>query len=115
MIGIAFSCSFRLGGVELLSMAAVSLFVLLWGVFPKTPKWLFGVGVFLFMFSTGAFVEHRQHLVMTPQWSSGVRMYEAQLLEVPLHKGTSTKVLANVVDVDTACVANARRNGDVFL
>lgn len=115
MIGIAFSCSFRLGGVELLSMAAVSLFVLLWGVFPKTPKWLFGVGVVLFMFSTGAFVEHRQHLVMTPQWSSGVRMYEAQLLEVPLHKGTSTKVLANVVDVDTACVANARRYGDVFL
>ena len=115
IIGIAFAWYFRLGEVALLSMAAVSLFVLLCGVYSKAPKWLFGVGAVLFMFSTGAFVEHRQHVSMEPQWSGDTRMYEAQLLEVPLHKGTSTKVLANVVDVDTACAAYARKEGKAYL
>lgn len=115
IIGIAFAWYFRLGEVALLSMAAVSLFVLLCGVYSKAPKWLFGVGAVLFMFSTGAFVEHRQHVSMEPQWSGDTRMYEAQLLEVPLHKGTSTKVLANVVDVDTACAAYARKEGEAYL
>ncbi len=115
IIGIAFAWYFRLGEVALLSMAAVSLFVLLCGVYSKAPKWLFGVGAVLFMFSTGAFVEHRQHVSMEPQWSGDTRMYEAQLLEVPLHKGTSTKVLANVVDVDTVCTACARKEGEAYL
>lgn len=115
IIGIAFAWYFRLGEVALLSMAAVSLFVLLCGVYSKAPKWLFGVGAVLFMFSTGAFVEHRQHVSMEPQWSGDTRMYEAQLLEVPLHKGTSTKVLANVVDVDTACATYARKEGEAYL
>ena len=115
IIGIAFAWYSRLGEVALLSMAAVSLFVLLCGICSKAPKWLFGVGVSLFMFATGAFVEHRQHEAMTPQWESGVRMYEARLLEVPLHKGVLTKVLANVVDVDTAYVANARKEGEAYL
>ena len=114
-IGIAFSWYFRLGEVALLSMAAVSLFVLLCGAYSKAPKWLFGVGAVLFMFSTGAFVEHRQHVSIVPQWSGDVRMYEAQLLEVPLHKGTSTKVLACVADVDTAYAANARKEGCAYL
>ena len=115
IIGIAFAWYFRLGEVALLSMAAVSLFVLLCGAYSKAPKWLFGVGAVLFMFSTGAFVEHRQHVSMEPQWSGDTRMYEAQLLEVPLHKGTSTKVLANVVDVDTVCTACARKEGEAYL
>ena len=115
IIGIAFAWYSRLGEVALLSMAAVSLFVLLCGICSKAPKWLFGVGVSLFMFATGAFVEHRQHEAMTPQWESGARMYEARLLEVPLHKGVLTKVLANVVDVDTAYVANARKEGEAYL
>lgn len=115
IIGIAFAWYFRLGEVALLSMAAVSLFVLLCGVYSKAPKWLFGVGAVLFMFSTGAFVEHRQHVSMEPQWSGDTRMYEAQLLEVPLHKGTSTKVLANVVEVDTAYAAYARKEGKAYL
>ena len=111
MIGIASAWYFRLGNVEILSLAAVSLFILLCGFSHKAPKWLFGVGVSLFMLAVGAFVEHRQHEAKAPQWGSGARLYEAQLLEVPLHKGTSTKVLANVVVLDSGCAGNARRAG----
>ena len=115
MVGIAVSWSFCIGDAVILSLAALSLFALLCGLSGKAPKWLFGVGVSLFMFATGAFVEQRQREVMAPQWADGTRHYEAQLLEVPLHKGTSTKVLARVVDVDSAVVAGARTQGDVYL
>lgn len=67
------------------------------------------------MFAAGAYVEHKQHEAMLPQWESGTRMYEAQLLEVPVHKGTSTKVLAKVVDIDSARVDGSRKDGDVYL
>ena len=99
----------------LLPLAAVALFVLLCGLFAKAPKWFFGTGAMLFMFCVGAFVEHGQRGAMAPQWSPGERLYEAQLLEVPLHKGGSTKVLARVADVDGAVPDGARTRGDVYL
>ena len=67
------------------------------------------------MFAAGAYVEHKQHEAMAPQWESGTRMYEAQLLEVPVHKGTSTKVLARVVDIDSVRADGPRKDGDVYL
>ena len=115
MLGIVVSWSFLVGDAVILSLAALSLFVLLCGLSGKAPKWLFGAGVSLLMFATGAFVEQRQREVMAPQWVDGTRRYEAQLLEVPLHKGTSTKVLARVVDVDSTVVAGVRTQGDVYL
>ena len=115
MIGIASAWYFRLGNVEILSLAAVSLFILLCGFSHKAPKWLFGVGASLFMLAVGAFVEHRQYEAKAPLWGSGARLYEAQLLEVPLHKGTSTKVLAHIVDVDSALSVDARREGVGYL
>ena len=115
MVGIAVAWYCKLGAVESLSLVAASLFVLLCGLSSKAPKWLFGVGVLAFMFSTGVFVEHRQSLAKAPQWESGKRMYEAQLLEVPQNKGTSTKVLANVLDTDTSLAVSARKQGKVFL
>ena len=115
ILGIAFSWYCGLGIAVLLPLAAVSLFVLLYGLTDKAPRWLFGVGVIVFMFAVGAFVERRQYDSMAAQWSRDSRLYEAQLLEVPQHKGSSTKVLANVVDVDSNAVANARRQGDAYL
>ncbi len=115
MVGIALACSLRMSSAVILSLAALSLFVLLCGLLHKASKWLFGAGVSLFMFAAGAYVEYKQHDAMLPQWESGTRMYEAQLLEVPVHKGTSTKVLAKVVDADSARVDGSRREGDVYL
>ena len=43
MVGIAVSWSFLVGDVVILSLAALSLFVLLCGLSGKAPKWLFGV------------------------------------------------------------------------
>ena len=115
MVGIALACSLCMSSAVILSLAALSLFVLLCGLLHKAPKWLFGAGVSLFMFAAGAYVEYKQHDAMLPQWESGTRMYEAQLLEVPVHKGTSTKVLAKVVNIDSARVDGSRKEGEVYL
>lgn len=115
ILGIAVGRFCGFAAAELLPLSAVSLLVLLSALSSKVPKWLFGVAAVVLMFAIGAFVEHKQRMVMVPQWAGDARIYEAQLLEVPLHKGTSTKVLANVVDVDTACAANVRHEGRVYL
>lgn len=115
MIGVVVSRYCMPGTAVLLPLLALSLFVLLFGMWQNAPKWLFGAGVVVFMFSTGAYVECRQRECMAPEWTAGKRNYEAQLLEVPLHKGTSTKVLANVVDIDSGIAANARGRGEVYL
>lgn len=115
MIGVVVSRYCMPGTAVLLPLLALSLFVLLFGMWQNAPKWLFGAGVVVFMFSTGAYVECRQRENMAPEWTAGKRNYEAQLLEVPLHKGTSTKVLANVVDIDSGIAANARGRGEVYL
>lgn len=115
MIGVVVSRYCMPGTAVLLPLLALSLFVLLFGMWQNAPKWLFGAGAVVFMFATGAYVECRQRECMAPEWMAGKRHYEAQLLEVPLHKGTSTKVLANVVDVDSGIAANARTHGEAYL
>ena len=115
VIGIVISWYCGLGAVELLPLSAVSLFILLFGLSKKAPQWLFGVGALIFMFAAGAFVEYKQRLTMEPQWPDGTRIYEAQLLEVPQHKGSSTKVLADVVDIDSSTVTGARTRGEVYI
>lgn len=115
MVGVVVSRYCMPGMALLLPLLAVSLFVLLYGMWQNAPKWLFGAGVVMLMFAVGAYVECRQRESMAPEWTAGKRCYEAQLLEVPLHKGTSTKVLANVVDVDSGIAANARIQGEVYI
>lgn len=115
MIGVVVSRYCMPGTAVLLPLLALSLFVLLFGMWQNAPKWLFGAGAVVFMFSTGAYVECRQRENMAPEWMAGKRHYEAQLLEAPLHKGTSTKVLANVVDIDSGIAVNARGRGEVYL
>lgn len=100
---------------QVLSMLSVSLLVLLFGLLRFSPKWLFGVGAAAFMFSAGAFVELKQREEMQPQWASGNGLYEAQLLEVPDHRGTSTKVLADVTALDSLLPSGARRSGEAYL
>ena len=113
--GIAVLWCFDLGASELLSLVAVSLFILLFGLYRKAPKGLFGIGAVLFMFSVGAFVEHKQSEIMAPQWEGGTHSYEAQLLEPPLYKGTTTKVLANVVAVDSVLANGSRTQGLAYI
>lgn len=115
MIGIAVGRYCGFGAAELLSFAAASLFVLLYGFLRTAPKWVFGVGAVLFMFAAGTFVEYKQRCSMEPKWMGGTRLYEAQLLEVPQHKGSSTKVLAAAVDVDSVLVPGARSQGDAYI
>lgn len=115
IVGIATAWCCPMGASGLLAFVAVSLFVVFFGLYQKAPKWLFGVGAVMFMFVTGAYVEGRQRCLMQPQWPGETRIYEAQLLEVPQHKGSSTKVLVNVVDVDTSFVSGAREEGEVYL
>ena len=115
ILGVAVSWYVELSMPQLLPMTAVALFVLLFGMWRGAPKWLFGVGALFFMFTVGAFVESRQREEKTPQWDSGKHLYEAQLLETPEHRGTTTKVLANAVAVDTVLPPGVRKSGEVYL
>ena len=115
MLGVAASWYVKFSMPQLLSLAAVSLFVLLYGLWNGVPKWLFGVGAISFMFAAGASVESRQRAEMNPMWESGKHVYEAQLLETPDHRGTTTKVLANVAAVDSVLSPGVRKNGDAYL
>ena len=115
MLGVAVSWYVEFSIPQLLSMVAVSLFVLLFGMWRGVPKWLFGVGAVFFMFAAGAFVENEQREEMKPRWASGKHRYEAQLLETPDHRGTTTKVLANVVAADSVLPAGVRKSGEAYL
>ena len=115
MLGVAVSWYVGFSMPQLLSLAAVTLFVLLFGMWRGAPKWLFGVGTLLFMFAAGAFVESKQREEMRPQWANGKHLYEAQLLETPDHRGTTTKVLASVMATDTVLPDGARKSGEAYL
>ena len=115
MLGVAVSWYVNFSMPQLLSLVAVSLFVLLYGLWYGVPKWLFGVGAISFMFAAGASVESKQRAEMEPLWESGKHVYEAQLLETPDHRGTTTKVLANVVAADSVLSPGVRKNGEAYL
>lgn len=115
MFGVAVSWYVVLSIPQLLLLASVALFVLLFGMWRGAPKWLFGVGALLFMFTAGAFVESKQREEMKPGWASGKHRYEAQLLETPDHRGTTTKVLANVVAADSVLPDGTRKSGKAYL
>ena len=71
MFGVAVSWYVGLSMPQLLPLASVALFVLLFGMWRGAPNWLFGVGALLFMFTAGAFVESKQREEMKPGWASG--------------------------------------------
>lgn len=101
--------------VELLSLllpVLLSLLAMLYGMFRFALKWLFGAGASLFMLSLGMFVEECKEAEMAPQWSSAKQEYSALLVEEPLVKGTTVKVLAELVGVS---VTGGRENGLAYL
>lgn len=115
IFGVAVSWYVRFSTPQLLSLVAISFFVLLYGLWHGAPKRVFGFGAIFFMFAAGAFVESKQRAEMNPMWESGKHVYEAQLLETPDHRGTTTKVLANVVAADSVLSPGVRKNGDAYL
>ena len=115
MAGIVFAWHAGASVPLLLLLCVVSLLALLSAMFDFLPKWFFGAAVFSFLFSCGVFVGHRQHEEKISQWSSEKLLYKASLVEVPLFRGTSVKVLADVEAVDTVLQPGVRSKGLVYL
>lgn len=115
ILGIAVAWHSGIAMLPVVALLCVALFVMLFGLLDVVPKWLFGVGALLVMFSAGAFVECCCRGKMAPQWGAEEHLYEAQLLEVPSFRGNSVSVLADVALLDSAALPTERKRGDVYL
>lgn len=112
-IAIGWMCNIML--LHILSVFALSLVMLLLGMMQFAPKWLFGVGVTVFMLSVGMFVESRQSVGKEPQWSENKCEYTACLMEMPALRGTNVKVLAELFSGKDSVADNERTKGLVYL
>lgn len=115
MVGVVLGSVFRLGLSLVLPVMSLSLLLLLAGYYNVAKKWLFGVALVLFMFSTGAFVELMQRADKSAQWSPEKMRYKATLVETPLFRGTDVKVLADVSVADTIVPDSVRSRGLAYL
>lgn len=105
-------------GVDMLHIylsALLSALAICFGMFRFSPKWLFGLGVSLLMFSAGLFVEENEEERKSLQWSSEKLEYRAQLLEEPVVKGSAVKALSSVVLCDTSALHDVRKQGVAYL
>lgn len=115
MAGIATGWVCDVEALHIFAVFILSVVLLPFCLMHSAPKWLFGVGVMMFMFSTGLFVESRQAYEKSLQWSSEKNSYTARLVEVPCVRGSDVKVLAELF-ADTLCSINSeRRKGIVYL
>ncbi len=112
-IAIGWMCNIML--LHILSVFALSLVMLSLGMMQFAPKWLFGVGVTVFMLSVGMFVESRQSVEKEPQWSEMKCEYTAYLMEMPALRGTNVKVLAELLSGKDSVADNERTKGLVYL
>ena len=104
--------------IEVLHIATlfvVSLVVLSAGLFPRVPRWLFGVGVTGVMLAVGLFVMGCDKRNEAPVWGGAKVPCEAVLLEVPYMGGVTTSVLAHVAVDDSARREGVRGEGRVRL
>ena len=108
-IAIGWMCNIML--LHILSVFALSLVMLSLGMMQFAPKWLFGVGVTVFMLSVGMFVESRQSVEKEPQWSEKKCEYTACLMEMPALRGTNVKVLAELFSGKDSVADNERTKG----
>ena len=115
MAGIAIGWYCQVGMFPIALSAALALFAMLFGMLRMSPKWLFGVGALLFMLSLGLYVEENKEAQMAPQWSAGKHEYSALLVEEPVVKGTTVKVLAELSLNDTTAAPSVRKEGLVYL
>ena len=113
MAGIVVGWVSGADAVYALALSALALVAVLLGSLRHAPKWLFGVGIMVLMFSIGLYTEHRQGVEKAPRWSEGKYDCQAQLLEVPAVRGTNVKVLAELLLNDT--VSRGRKEGLVYL
>ena len=113
MAGIVVGWVSGADAVYALALSALALVAVLLGSLRYAPKWLFGVGIMVLMFSIGLYTEHRQGVEKAPRWSEGKYKCQAQLLEVPAVRGTNVKVLAELSLNDT--VSRGRKEGLVYL
>ena len=113
MAGIVVGWVSGADAVYALALSALALVAVLLGSLRHAPKWLFGVGITVLMFSIGLYTEHRQGVEKAPRWSEGKYDCQAQLLEVPAVRGTNVKVLAELLLNDT--VSRGRKEGLVYL
>ena len=113
MAGIVVGWVSGADAVYALALSALALVAVLLGSLRHAPKWLFGVGITVLMFSIGLYTEHRQGVEKAPRWSEGKYDCQAQLLEVPAVRGTNVKVLAELSLNDT--VSRGRKEGLVYL
>lgn len=113
MAGIVVGWAYNVGALCAVALFAVSMIAAVIGLARFAPRWLFGAGVMLFMFSVGLFVEHRLSAEKAPRWEYGKRECRAHLVEVPSVRGTSVKVLA---DLSVQCDSvQGRTQGLVYL
>lgn len=115
VVGIVIGWHCGVGTLHIFLLAAVSSVIMLFGMLASAPRWLFGVGASLLMLSMGVFVEERREQEMSLQWSAGKLDYRAQLLEEPVVKGSTVKVLAELSLCDSLARPDCRSNGKVYL
>lgn len=115
ILGIAVGWVCNIGLLHILFLLVLALATLLSGLMRSAPKWLFGLGAIFFMFSVGILVENRQADGKAPLWNQKKGFYTASLVEMPVVRGTSVKVLANLVSEEDSIPPYARRQGLVYL
>lgn len=113
MLGIALGWACNVGTLYAVALFAFSVAAIFLGMMRIAPKWLFGVGVTVMMFSVGLFAERQQSACKAPQWDEGKHECLAQLVEVPAVRGTNIKVLASL-SLSGDSLAE-RSNGLVYL
>ncbi len=112
-ITVMWFCSLSLQTAFLLLLAGGVL--LLSGIFDRLPKFLFGIGATIVMFSLGAVVQALDNGESLQRWSDGKGRFEAVLLEVPQMQARSTKVRAEVMRIGRDSVHGMRRKGVVYI
>lgn len=114
MAGIVIGWYCSIDMLQISSLALFSVSALMLGMFRNTPKWLFGVGASLLMLSVGMFAEECKEREMSVQWSSEKLLYDVQLIEEPVVKGSTVKALASLSLRDSIPSA-ARSSGTAYL
>ena len=115
MIGIAAGWHCGVDTLHVVLLLILSVLVAFFGIFRPAPQWLFGFGASLFMFSVGLFVEESKEIEMSSQWCCEKTEYRAQVVEEPVVKGASIKLLAYMNHIGTDSLKGERKQGTVYL
>lgn len=117
IVGIAVGWYCNIALLHICSLLLLSTITLLLSFFNVAPQWktLFGVGVVGAMLSLGMLAEFFQKEEKSLSWNEEKGKYTARLIETPLRRGTSVKVLAELSLADAEAVSGVRTEGLVYL